>query len=272
MTIPELEALITVPVVAIIFVIRVRTGHPPRWLHQSRLARDRSSHPRSIQRWVLTPTTQAVISAVVVGALPWPVYLIARAHVSTSAQALLIATGIPLLWALVRCVRRRRLDAASLTVVLAYAAAVGLSLLFGNAALPLKLRDVAALAAVALACLISAATGHPLLLTGLRIITGRAENDHEDMLRARLADPAFRRDLSAGTVLAGTLFLLAAAIDVLLIAAVSTSTFLAIAGPLGGATPLVAITTTSRRSQPRTGPTAQQRSRLRSPFSLAQLR
>ncbi|PYI65483.1 hypothetical protein CVV68_18100 [Arthrobacter livingstonensis] len=240
MTASELQAPFIVSLVALILLMRVRTRHPPRWLQHHRLAQVYSSSPRSRRR-LLAPAAKAVATAVVVGVLPWPVYLIARPHVHTSAEALLIATGIPLLWALTRCVRRRRLDAAAVIVIAAYAAAVGLSLLFGNAVLPLKLRDVAALAVIALSCLISAAIGRPLLLAGLQIIAGDADSDHAGALKQRLADPATRRDLGAATALAGALFLLAAAAETLLALTVSTPTFLAIAGPLGGIIPLAVI-------------------------------
>jgi hypothetical protein len=153
----------------------------------------------------------------------------------------MIASAIPLAWALVRSARRRRVDASSLVVV-AYAAAVVLSVLLGGSALTFKLRDVAALAAVGLACLVSLAFRRPLLLTALQIIV-RHRND-ADTLRRRLADPATQHDLGAATALTGTLFALAAATDGLLIATVSTATFLAVSGPLGGLAPLAAIAAT----------------------------
>jgi hypothetical protein len=238
MTTLELQALITLAAIALIFLIRVRTGHPPRWLR--RREQTARAGPRRPAR--LGATTKATVVAVVVGGVPWLVYLLVRPHVDTTAQALMIASAIPLAWALARSARRRRVDASSLVVVVAYAAAVVLSVLLGGSALTFKLRDVAALAAVGLACLVSLAFRRPLLLTALQIIV-RHRND-ADTLRRRLADPATQHDLGAATALTGTLFALAAATDGLLIATVSTATFLAVSGPLGGLAPLAAIAAT----------------------------
>lgn len=231
----ELQALIVLPLGALFVAVRVRTGHVPRW---RRLARAR---PRLTL--VASAAVPAAVSAVVAGALPWLVYLMVRARVHTAAEALMIASAVPLVWALVRCARRRRVDATAAVVVAAYAGAVALSALLGGSALTLKLRDVAALAAVGLACLISSAFHRPLLLAGLQVAVGQG-GASAGALRERLADPATREDLGAATVLAGALFLLAAVADVFLIASVSTAVFLAIAGPLGGLTPLAAILAT----------------------------
>jgi hypothetical protein len=216
MTLSELQPLAVLPAAAIVLAVRVRTGHPPRWL-QRRRGRGGGS-------------ATVVISAVVVAVLPWPVYLVARDHVGSSTDALMIASSVPVAWALARWVRQRRADVAGGVVLAAYAAAVALSAVFGGATLPLKLRDVAVLGAVGVACLGSAAIGRPLLLVGLRLVARHGTDD-----------PARRRDLGAATVLAGIVFLLASALEIILIAGVSTGTFLAIAGPLGGLTPLAAV-------------------------------
>jgi hypothetical protein len=233
----ELQALIVLPLGALIVAIRVRTGHGPRRRQPAR------ARPRRQPTLVTTTTAKVAVSAVVVSALPWLVYLIVRAHVDTAAEALMVASAVPLVWALARCGRRRRVDSASVAVVAAYAVAVALSALLGGSAMTLKLRDVAALAAVGLACLISSAIRRPLLLTGLQMAVRRG-GDNAGAVRARLADPATRGDLGAATVLAGGLFLAAAVTDVLLMVTVSTAVFLAIAGPLGGLTPLAAILAT----------------------------
>lgn len=238
MTIGEYQALIVLPIVAVIVAIRVRTGRAPRWLRP---------HPHSVPVSVrpaprprLATATKAGLSAVLVGALPWPVYLAARPHVGTSAEALMIAAAIPVLWVLVRWARRRRADATGVAVIAAYALAVTLSLVLGGSAMTLKLRDVAVLIAVGLACLVSTAVRRPVLVSALAVIA-RTNRADDGALRTRLADPVTRRDLTGATVLTAAVFLIAAGVDVILLATTTTATFLATAGPIGGLTPIAAI-------------------------------
>jgi hypothetical protein len=83
MTRPELQVVVTLAGVVVIFVIRVRAGHPPRWMERRR------SRPLSVGRRTLAGRV------LILTILPWPVYLIVRPHVGSTAVALAIASAIP---------------------------------------------------------------------------------------------------------------------------------------------------------------------------------
>jgi hypothetical protein len=228
MTRPELQVVVTLAAVVVIFVIRVRTGHAPRWMEVR--------HSVSVK----VARQKLVGGVLILAVLPCPVYLIVRPHVGSTAVALAIASGIPAAWVLVRSAIRRRLDSVGLVVLAAYGVAVVVSFLFGGAATALKLRDVAALGAVGLACIISALIRRPLLVVAIRWL-GRRDAAASSRLREHLQDRRFVRDLRVATGLAGAVFLLAAATEGVLIVAVSTAAFLAISGPLGGLTPIATV-------------------------------
>jgi hypothetical protein len=82
------------------------------------------------------------------------------------------------------------------------AVAVVSSLIFGGAALALKLRDVAALGAVGLACVVSALIGRPLLVLTTRWVV-RSDFAASARLRGRLTDRRYVRNLGVATGLAG---------------------------------------------------------------------
>lgn len=229
MSLVEIQLLVVLALTAVIFVVRVRTGHPPRWMREWQ---------RRQTRLPLTPAH--LVTLVVVGALPWLVYVIIRPHLGSDATALTIASAIPVVWAVVHWVRRRRIDLAGLLVVAAYGVAVAMSAVFENAAMPLKLRDAGVLAAVGLVCVGSVVVRRPLLLTALRYVV-RHRGGQGGALAVRLDDPARRGDWTAATTLAGATFLVAALAEVLLMVTASTAVFLAVAGPLGGLTPLAAV-------------------------------
>jgi len=167
------------------------------------------------------------------------VYLAVRPALGADTPALAIATAVPVVWAVVHWVRARRVDAVGLIVLAAYGCALALSLILADAATPLKLRDAGILAVVGIACLVSAGVGRPLLWIALHYLT---RGQPRSAALARVVDaPRRRRDFALATIIAGILFLVASSAEVILMLNASTSTFLAIAGPLGGLTPVVAM-------------------------------
>jgi hypothetical protein len=234
MTVVEVQLVAVVAAAAVILVVRVRTGHAPAWIQRRLSERREGRTARSAAK------ARLIAGVFLVGVLPWPVYLVVRPHVGSDGGALAVAAAIPVAAVLVRSARRRRIDAIGVSVLVAYVAAVALSVLFGGSSLPLKLRDVIALGVVGFGCLGSVLVRRPLLEVILGWIArrnGRPPGGWQDRLR----DPLFRRDLTAATLLVGTLFVLATLIEIGLILTVSTSTFLALAGPLGGITPIAAV-------------------------------
>ena len=102
-----------------------------------------------------------------------------------------------------------------------------------------------------LACVISVPARRPLLWLALRYLA-RLRRGGEQSTN-RLQDPQQRHNLAGATLLVGALFLIAALFQVPVMITSSTATFLAVAGPLGGLTPLAAtaaaIAFLRRRSQ-----------------------
>jgi hypothetical protein len=91
---------------------------------------------------------------------------------------------------------------------------------------------------VGLACVISVPAHRPLLWLALRALARHRRGGEQ--ATNRLEDPQQRYHLAGATLLVGALFLIAALIEVLVMINASTATFLAIARPLGGLTPLAA--------------------------------
>jgi hypothetical protein len=235
MSAEELQLIVVVAFAAVVLVIRVRTGHPPRLVRELNRRRARhGSQPRPTQ--ILA--ARAWIDVAVMGVLPWLAYLAVRPSLGSDTPALAIATAVPIVWVVIRWVRIRRVERLGLVVIAAYGCAVALSASLGDAATPLKLRDAGVLAVVGLACVISVATRRPLLWLALRHLAHHRLGGEQ--ATSRLRDPQYRHHVAGATLLIGALFLIAALIELLIMIMASTATFLAVAGPLGGLTPLAA--------------------------------
>lgn len=235
MSAEEIQVIVVVAFAAVVLVIRVRTGHPPRLVRELNGRRAlHGSGPRPAR--ILG--ARAWIDVAVMGALPWLVYLAVRPSLGSDTPALAIATAVPIIWVVIRWVRIRRVERVGLVVIAAYGCAVALSAAFGDAATPLKLRDAGVLAVVGLACVISVPARCPLLWLALRSLARHRRGGEQ--ATNRLEDPHQRHNLAGATLLVGALFLTAALVEVLVMISASTATFLAIAGPLGGLTPLAA--------------------------------
>lgn len=115
---PELtETLAVAVLVAIVFVVRVRSGHPPRWFQRMRQRPQvlGKSHDRR-PSWP-SSNVRPLMEVAVVGVLPWLAYLILRPLVGSGTPALAAATGIPVVWAVVRWIRARHVDVIGLIVI-----------------------------------------------------------------------------------------------------------------------------------------------------------
>ena len=235
MSAEQIQLIVVVAVATVVVVIRVRTGHPPRLVRE--LNRRRSLH-ESRPRPARTLGARAWIDVAVMGILPWLVYLAIRPGLGSGTPALAIATAVPVIWVVIRWVRIRRVERVGLVVVAAYGCAVALSAVLGDAASPLKLRDAGVLAVVGLACVISVPARRPLLWLALRYVARNRRGGEK--ATSRLEDPQQRHHLAGATLLVGALFLIAALVEMLVMITASTATFLAVAGPLGGLTPLAA--------------------------------
>ncbi len=144
------------------------------------------------------------------------------------------------MWVFTHWARLRRPDVPGLIVVAAYGCAVALSAALGGSATPLKLHDAGALGPIGLTCLASVLVNRPLLLRLVLRHVARHSEGTSPPRASRLDDPRHQRDLASATMLAGAIFLLATLTDVALMVTTSTRTFLAVAGPVGGLSPLAA--------------------------------
>lgn len=236
MSLPAAQTLVVLALTLIVFVIRVRTGHPPRWLRRVNQRKDLHASRR---RRPLMPAAAPLVGIILVGLLPWLVYLAIRPALGSDTSALAVATAVPVVWVIIQWTRMRRVDGLGLVVVGAYVCALALSAVLGHGAMSLKLRDAGVLGAVGLACLVSVVFRRPLPWLGLRYF--RRHHGGPAKIATWIDDPKRRRDLAAATVLAGATFLLATFIEVVLMIGATTAMFLAVAGPLGGLTPPAAV-------------------------------
>jgi hypothetical protein len=88
-------------------------------------------------------------------ALPIGVYFLARSHVHTDAQALIIAGGFSVAWIVVQFIRQRRVDFVGAIVLSGFAVGVISSTLLGGNAYVLKVRDAAFTAIFGIVCVVT---------------------------------------------------------------------------------------------------------------------
>jgi hypothetical protein len=144
--------------------------------------------------------------------------------VGNATGALAITDAIPVLWLIAFGIWRRRIEPVGLVAVVVFAIALVATIAFGGSSLPLELRRAVFPGAVGLACLISIAAGHPLLLVvSTRALRARPEQAGVD--RPDLDSPGARRSLTIVTAIFGVTFVADAAAQIVLALTVSTATF-----------------------------------------------
>jgi hypothetical protein len=97
------------------------------------------------------------------GIVPLAVYYIVRSHVSGDAPALMIAGAPAAAWVALQWVRKRSIDPIGCIVLFGFAAGIVASVLLGDSAFVLKVRDSAFTALFGLACLASLLARRPVM-------------------------------------------------------------------------------------------------------------
>jgi hypothetical protein len=110
-----------------------------------------------------------MVSTLVAGVAPLLTYLAVRPQVGSVAAALAVTFAVPVVWAGLAGLWRRRLDADGILTISAYGIALALTIFTGGSALPLKLRSAAETGAAGVACLVSVVLRRPLVLLALRL-------------------------------------------------------------------------------------------------------
>ncbi|HEX7739286.1 MAG TPA: hypothetical protein VF426_06535, partial [Marmoricola sp.] len=88
------------------------------------------------------PSLRAFAPSILGGAVvPLTVYYVARHHVSSDQQALVIAGFFPVAWIVLQWFRTRRLDPIGAVVLVGFVVGVTVSELLGGSAFVLKVRD-----------------------------------------------------------------------------------------------------------------------------------
>jgi hypothetical protein len=137
---------------------------------------------------------------------------------------LAIAWFIPVVWTLGSFLWLRRLDVFAMLGVDAYGIALAISIVFGAAALPLKLHRALAAGAVALVCLGSVAIGRPFFFVFIRRST--KQTGQAIQVAATLANPRFVKRITNLTLLIGSACLADTVLQTALALTLSTSAFL----------------------------------------------
>ena len=172
--------------------------------------------------------------SVVGGAVvPLTVYYLVRRHVSSDAEALMIAGVFPAGWVAIEWARRRRLDPIGAITLFGFLAGALISVLLGGNAFVLKVRDSAFTALFGVTCLASLAARRPMMFH-----LGKALSAGHDERRRRAYDelyelPTVPRVFAIITVCWGVGLILEGAARVLLALVLPTGPFLAVSPVLG---------------------------------------
>ena len=196
---------------------------------------------------------------VVTALLPLAVYLAVRRFVASDLAALVIGSGVPVVYVLAMLILRRRLDPIGLLAIAGFCFGLFLVFVTGDNELVFKLRKEIWTGPLGVACLVSVLLRRPLLLVGLRIAAKR-----NDLVAARVRAPGADRIAAVVTAVVGAILLVHSLVTLVIALNTSTTTFLLVTKPinwivgLGGMLPLVVWLRRQRRreSPDRTAPEA----------------
>ena len=179
------------------------------------------------------PSLRAFAPSILGGAVvPLTVYYVARHHVSSDQQALVIAGFFPVAWIVLQWFRTRRLDPIGAVVLVGFVVGVTVSELLGGSAFVLKVRDSAFTVAFGLACLASLRARRPLMFH-----IGKTMSAGDDARRRAAYDELWdidqaRRVFRIITVCWGVRLIAEASARIALAAVLPTGAFLAVSPAL----------------------------------------
>ncbi len=176
------------------------------------------------------PSVREHLPSLVFGAgLPIGVYFLARPHVSTDAQALIVAGGFSVGWIVLQFVRQRKVDVVGAIVLSGFAIGVLSATLLGGNAYVLKVRDAFFTALFGVACIVTLFThDRPALFYVSRYLS--AGNDPQKVSAFdRLHElPVGRRTFRVLSVVWGIGLVVEASCRLTLADIMPTGTFLAV--------------------------------------------
>ncbi|HXA40448.1 MAG TPA: VC0807 family protein [Phenylobacterium sp.] len=162
--------------------------------------------------------------------LPFAIYSFGSRSLGP-VQALMAASGPPILWSIGAFIRERKVDAISILVL----SGIALSLLAfagGGGVRFLQLRENLVAGLVGLVFLGSAAIGRPLIYQLGRAGTRRRAADKVAAFEALRDEPAFRRAMTAATLAWGLGLVASCALNCGLVFALSIQRFLLVSAPI----------------------------------------
>lgn len=171
---------------------------------------------------------------VVNGLLPWAIYSSTHAKLG-EVNALLASMAPPIVWSAAEFVRRRRVDAVSIFIILGIALSL-LAFLGGGSAKFLQLRENLVGGIVAIAFLGSAAIGRPLIYEFARASMKRQSPEKAAQFERLNENPAVRRSMLMMTLVWGFVMLAQTALACVLVFALSIQVYLAVSPVIGYAT------------------------------------
>ncbi len=163
------------------------------------------------------------------GALPIAVYFGVRQHVSSDAQALIVAGCFSGAWVLLQFVLHRRVDLLGTMVLLGFAIGVVSSVLTGGNAYMLKVRDAFFTALLGVACVVTLFThDRPMLFYVSRYLTAGRDPEKLSAYDRLHEIPVGRRTFRVLSVVWGIGLVVEASARLTLADLLPTGTFLAV--------------------------------------------
>lgn len=147
-------------------------------------------------------------------------------------MALLASMAPPILWSLIAFLWTRHVDAIALVILAGIALSV-LATLGGGSPRFLQLRENMVTGLTAIAFLISAAIGHPLIYTFAKAGAARQSNEQAAAFIARRDEPGFRRAMILMTLVWGIGLLASTILSCILVFTLTIPDYL-IVGPILG--------------------------------------
>jgi hypothetical protein len=168
-------------------------------------------------------------SVVFGGALPIAVYFGVRQHVSSDAQALIVAGCFSAAWIILQFVLQRRIDLVGAMVLLGFALGVVGSVLTGGNAYFLKVRDAFFTALLGVTCVVTLFThDRPMLFYVSRYLTAGSDPAKQDAYDRLYQVPVGRRTFRVLSVVWGVGLVVEATARLTLADVLPTGTFLAV--------------------------------------------
>jgi hypothetical protein len=167
-------------------------------------------------------------------ALPYLIYSLAQPRLG-DVNALIAASGPPLLWSVVEFAHNRRIDALSMVVLLGLGLSF-LALLGGGSVRLLQLRERLVTAFVGIVVLGSAAIGKPLMYELVRAFLARANDPELQRVESLRNDGFFRAGMTIMTLVWGVGLVADAAASIALVYVLSIRTYLVVNQIMGYAT------------------------------------